>query len=167
MKKKRCQEPNTGISDKRFLTPFIPSLLLPKDFRPMNEEELQLKFPSERRPTLVYCNEAGTVTVAINHTKNPLLPNQIGEFHQQIDGMFRKLYPSAKWFKSELLSIQGRRWMILDFRSPAVDTEIRNVMTGTYLENHALMVTLSATQALEDEWQPPFATIVQSLRANP
>ena len=44
-------------------------LLLPVTFELMGEEMLRLKYPAERRPTVVYTNPAGSVNVALNHTR--------------------------------------------------------------------------------------------------
>ncbi len=150
-------QPKTVIDEKL-------TLLIPQDFSLMDEETLSLKYPSERRPTLVYTNESGSINVAINHTKDRMPQSEIGAFHKQMDGMFRNLYPSATWFKSGVIDINGREWLTLNLRTPAIDTEIRNIIVATSVEGHMLLVSFNVTKEQEDKWLEPAEAIVQSLR---
>ena len=90
--------------------------------------------------------------------------SEIGAFHKQIDGMFRNLYPSATWFNSGVRDINGRNWLTLNLRTPATDTEIRNIIVGTSVEGRLLLVSFNVTKELEDQWLEPAETIIQSLR---
>lgn len=139
------------------------SLLIPGQFSVMDDEALRIKYPNERRPTLAYTNESGSVNVAINHTKDRLPKTKIEAFHKQMDGMFRNLYPSATWFESGVIEINGCNWLTLNLRTPAVDTEIRNIMVGTSVEGRLLLVSFNVTKELEDEWLEPAEAIVNSL----
>lgn len=139
------------------------SLLVPEEFSEMDEETLQLKYPSERRPTLVYTNESGAINLAVNHTKDRMPQSEIDAFHKQMDAMFRNLYPSATWFNSGVIDINGRNWLTLNLRTPAIDTEIRNIMVGTSLDGRLLLVSFNVTKELEDQWLEPAEAIIQSL----
>lgn len=140
------------------------SLLIPEQFSVMDEEALKFKYPSEQRPTLAYTNNSGSVNIAINHTKNSLPQSEVEAFHKEMDGMFRNLYPSAKWFNSGLIVINGRNWLTLDLRTPGIDTEIRNIMAGTSVDGRLLLVSFNVTKELEEEWLVPAEAIIQSLR---
>jgi len=150
-------QPKTVISGKL-------TLLIPHDFSIMDEESLRLKYPSERRPTLVYTNESGSINIAINHTKDLMPQNRLRAIHKQMDGIFRSIYPSATWFESGIIDINGREWLTLNLRAPAIDTEIRNIIVGTSVEGRQLLVSFNVITELEDEWLEPAGAIVQSLR---
>jgi hypothetical protein len=140
------------------------SLLASGPFTIMGDEILRIKYPNERRPTLVYSNESGTINIAINHTQDRIPQNRLEAFHQQIDGAFRNRYPSATWFNSGIIEINNRNWLNLDLPTPAIDTEIRNMIVGTSLDGRILLVTVNVTRELEKEWLNPAVAIVQSLR---
>lgn len=140
------------------------SLLLPQEFEEMGEEMRKLKYPYERRPTLVYTNKRGSVNIAINHTTDRVAENELATFHEKMDAAFHNLYPSATWFKSGVITINGREWMTLDLRTPAIDTQVRNIMVGTPVEGRLLLVSFNTTKELEDEWIKPAEAIIQSLR---
>jgi hypothetical protein len=152
-----------SLQEKRFLDGKL-ILLIPISFAPMGEEMLKRKYPSKRRPTLVYTNLKGSVNVAINHTRNAVRPEQIPELHTAMESMFKRLYPSATWFRSELLELGGRDFFLLDLRTVAIDTEVRNLMIGTSVEGRLLMVTFNAIRALEDRWLSAGNRIIRSVR---
>jgi len=140
------------------------ALLIPHGFDVMSDEMLRSKYPSEPRPTLVYSNDTGSVNIAINHTNDRMPPDRIAAFHTYIDTVFRRTYPSATWYRSEVTAINDRTWFVLDLRTPAIDTEVRNIMAATSLEDRLLLVSFNVTRELERDWLAPGHKIVHSLR---
>lgn len=128
------------------------SLLVPSDFSPLSEERLLLKYPSSNRPTEVLSNERGTVNIALNHTGNALAPEEVANAHAAIEQMFKNLYPSARWNRSEVVVREGRSYIVLDLWTPALDTEIRNIITGTSVDGRFLLVSFNVTRELEKTW---------------
>lgn len=57
-------------------------LKVPKEFVIMSEELMKLKYPSERRPTLVYSNESGEINVALNLTPNEADQQLISDYQE-------------------------------------------------------------------------------------
>lgn len=150
-------EPRTVVDGK-------VTLLVPSEFTEMDEEMLSAKYPAERRPTLVYTDETGGVNVAVNHTRDRMPSKELGRFHETMDEMFRNLYPSAEWFESDIEEINGREWFLLDLRTPGIDTEIRNRLIGTSLDNRLLLVTFNVITGREAEWMGAGSAIVGSVR---
>ena len=140
------------------------SIGVPKEFGEMGEEMLSIKYPSERRPTLVYTNGQGSVNVAINHTKTHLSSTELNDCYESVDRAFRNLHPSAKWFNSGMVEINDRMCFRLDLRIPALDTEIRNVMIGTELDGRLLIVSVNVIQKLEPEWMSTVEEIISTIR---
>ncbi len=140
-------------------------LLVPKTFTVMSEAMKATKYPAGNRPTLVFTNDEGTVNLALNHTKNPMKPSQLPDFHRSMATQFRPV--AQDWLSSELLTINGVLQFELDFRSRAIDTVIRNKITGMSLNDRLLLIALNATQAEEANWEKPFATILRSIKVTP
>jgi len=138
--------------ETRLLLDGLVEMLVPTAFQPMPEEILKLKYPMERRPTLVLSNDSGSVSLALNHTRDRIPGNDLAEAHRVFDGMFRKLYPSAEWFRSGLESLNGRQFVVIELRTPAIDTEIRNLMTATVADERLLLISFNVTLELEGEW---------------
>jgi len=139
-------------------------VLVPVDFAPMREDLLRVKYPSERRPSLVYTNPSASVNLALHHTNTPLHPHQLAEAHTAMDAMFKRLYPAATWFQSGLTTINGRSFFLLDLRTPALDTEVRNLMTGTSLHGRLLLISFNVTKEREAHWLPTAQKILTSIQ---
>ena len=142
------------------------TVLTPDGFAPMSEQLLRVKYPSARRPTLVYSNPSGSVNLALNHTANPLQPNQIAEVHQVMEATFKRMYPTAQWFQSGLVTIYGRRFFLLDLRTPALDTEVRNLMVGTSVQGRLLIISFNVTKEREARWLTTAEKIIYSIKIN-
>jgi len=149
--------------EKRLLLGGKVEMLVPTTFQPMPEEILKLKYPSERRPTFVLSNERASVSLALNHTQNRVPQAELADAHRAVDKMFRNLYPSAEWFQSELTELNGRQFLIMELRTPAVDTEIRNIMVGTSLDDRLLLVSVNMTKALEETWLEVAHRMIRSI----
>ena len=139
------------------------TLLLPVSFRPMSEEMLRLKYPNQRRPSIVYTDPTGAVNVALNHTNDRIPKDAVSEAHNVMEQSFRNLYPSATWNRSEVLVKNGRSYFIMDLRTPAIDTEVRNIMFGSSLDGRFLLVSFNCTRELEPYWEPYGQRIIESV----
>ena len=75
----------------------------------MSEEMMKLKYPSERRPALVYTNESGGINVALNLIQNDASQDIISAYKDNFVQSFKNLYPSANGKTEELKkSVAGK-----------------------------------------------------------
>jgi hypothetical protein len=139
------------------------SALVPVEFTQMSAEMIQKKYPSANRPNLVFTNAQTTVNVALEHTSHPLGVNDLPKAQESIRSTFKSSYPSAKWFRDEIKSINGRSFFVIDIRTPAVDTQVRNIMAGTSLDDRLFIASVNMTMALEAEWLSVANQIVESI----
>ena len=138
-------------------------ILLPKEFGIMSEEMMKVKYPSDRRPTLVYTDEPGTINVAFNHSASQVTQEQIETFKDSFVGMFKNLYPSAEWKSSGVKVINGRKVGYLELITPAVDTKIYNLLFFTDLDSRLLICTFNCVEAEQVRWTDPAQKILNSL----
>lgn len=139
------------------------SLLMPSDFTPMSEELMRRKYPSSYRPGLVYTNAATTINVALEHTVHVVAANQLASAFEAMRGAMKNMHPSAVWFRNEIRQINGREFFLMEMRTPAIDTEVRNIIVGTSLDDRLLMVTFNVTKSLEAQWLPTGNKIIESI----
>ncbi|MEM7782739.1 MAG: hypothetical protein AAF623_05240 [Planctomycetota bacterium] len=129
----------------------------------MSKEILEVKYPSSRRPTEVLSDPTSGVSIAFNHTKTPMMLSQIEEGHRSISKMFHRLYPSAKWIRDETITQNGRKFMVLELVTPAIDTKIHNIMYGTSVDGRFLLVAFNVTTEQANEWLPVGKQIMKSI----
>jgi hypothetical protein len=154
------------LNPRRLLGGLV-EMLVPADFTPMSDENLRRKYPAERRPTLVLANEPASVSVAFNHTRDALPAAALPQAHRAFERMFRTLYPTAQWFRSEITTLNGRDIILLELRTPAIDTDVRNLMLATSLDERLLLISVNMTRELEADWLDTANRMIQSIVIRP
>lgn len=154
---------NIDLETKSLLNDKV-ELKVPKEFDIMSEELIKMKYPSERRPTLVYSNESGGINVALNLTQNQASQQLIPAYKDNFVKTFKNLYPSAEWKNSGVNTINGRKVGYLELVTPAMDTEIYNLMFFTDLDGKLLLCTFNCTKKSIEEWTPTAKEIMNSLK---
>jgi hypothetical protein len=139
------------------------SIFAPKEFGPMPKDILEMKYPSSRRPTEVLSDKTGGVTLAFNHTNTPMQASKVREAQAAMSTMFHRMYPSAKWIRDEVIEQNGTVFMVMELITPAMDTQIHNIMYGTSVDNRFLLVAFNTTVELSDKWLPIGKKIMNSL----
>jgi len=139
-------------------------LKVPKGFDIMSEELMKLKYPSERRPTLVYSNDSGAINVALNLTENKASQAQMDAYKGMMVQTFTNMYPSAKWESNGVKEINGRKVGYLELITPAADTKIYNLIFFTDLDGKLLLCTFNCTEKNITKWQPAAKEIMASIK---
>lgn len=154
---------NIDLETKSLLNGKV-QLKIPKGFEIMSEELMKLKYPSERRPTLVYSNKSGGINVALNLTQNKVNQEQIPAMKDNLLQTFKNVYPSAAWKGSGVKTINGKKVGYLELVTPAIDTEIYNLIFFTDLDGKLLLCTFNCTKKSINEWTPTAKEIMNSLK---
>lgn len=139
------------------------TLITPKSFSPMAKDLLEMKYPHSRRPTEVLSDSTGGVSLAFNHTKNPLSSSQIKRAHASMSKMFHNMYPSAKWIRDKVINMNGKNFMVFEIITPAMDTQIHNIMYGTSVDNRLLLIAFNTTVEQSKQWLPIGKKIMKSI----
>lgn len=137
---------------------------IPKNFNVMSEELMKIKYPSERRPTIVYSNESGGINVGLNLTQNQANQELISPYKDNLVQSLKKAYPTAVWNDSGVKEINGKQVGYLELITPALDTEIYNLMFFTDLDGKLLMCTFNCTKETMQDWVQTAKEIMNSLK---
>jgi len=140
------------------------SVLLPTDFSIMSEEMAKMKYPTENRPSIIYTNNSGSVNIAFSYTQNQASSENIQAITDAMKESFKNLYPSAQWYTSEVKSINSKDIGVLELITPAIDTEIYNLMWFTDLDGKLMIVTFNCTKEQMDDWKPVGEVILSSFK---
>lgn len=154
---------NNELKEKKVLNDKI-SLLLPLDFKLMDNETLIIKYPNTgNRPTEVYTNDKGSINIAFNHTTNALRKEELS----QVKTVIRQQLLNTKGvtiINSSSVKINNIDFVIIEFMSKAIDTEIYNKMFITSLENRLLLGTFNCTSKDLNTWKPISNKIISSIK---
>ena len=142
------------------------SLAIPGDFKLMEEKMLRFKYPSERRPSLVYTDEAASTNIAMNLLKQSASQAQIPRYLDDFVSQFESLFPGATWKSKGIAEIDGRKVGYLELVTPALDTDVYNLMFFTDLDGRLLLCSFNCVVRDMETWQPVAREIMYSLRVN-
>jgi hypothetical protein len=151
------------IFEERKLLDDKIALRLPKDFGIMPPETVALKYPAERRPGLVFTNEAGAVNITFSHTQTTLENDGVQRFRDYVIQTIRKMQPAVEWVADGLKNKNEKNIGYFEFIAPALDTNIYNFLSVTELDKQALIINLNCPEEEMDEWRPIAKGILDTL----
>ncbi|MEJ9214972.1 hypothetical protein P4S83_10790 [Aneurinibacillus thermoaerophilus] len=137
---------------------------LPKTFTIMSPEMASLKYPSERRPELIYTNETASINMAFSHTQNPLNDTDMGAFKNSMVQILRQTQPLARWFEEGIRNVNGKNIGFCEFLAPSFDANIYNLLFFVELEGRALLCIFNCVEEEMKSWKPIARGIMDSLK---
>ena len=128
----------------------------------MSDELRRLKYPSERRPPIVFSNYMGSVNIAVKPTEHRIAEADMESARFSMERGFKAAYPGSDIFSSPI-EIDGTLGFFFDFWVPVPDTDVRNWIVGISVEGQLVMVSFNVTRELEPEWMGTAEEIMTSI----
>ena len=138
------------------------TIMLPTSFSALSADLIELKYPNAgHRPAEVYSNVEGTINVALNHTQSKTKPSDLPAVRKAMEAQFNRA--PFQFIKSDLRSINGSDFVVLEFVSQAVDTKIYNLMAMGSLEGRLVIITFNCTEPHRKQWEHIGKEIINSI----
>jgi hypothetical protein len=141
-------------------------ILIPKGFKEMTPEMLDLKYKGQNKPTLVFTDEEGTVNIAFNHLSNVANGTVIESYKNSIKSSFQKSFPNAMWKGDGVKEINGRKVGYIKLVTDAIDQKVYNSLFITHCEGKLLIGTFNCTEKLLSKWEQASEEMIASLKVN-
>lgn len=126
-------------------------IAVPREFELMSDEMARLKYPSERRPPIIFTNTEGTVNITVRPTTQNVTNGTIDLARTTLTESFRSIYPSGN-VGSTLFDLGDRTAFFIRMTTPAVDSEIRNMIMGAAVDDRLVLFGFNVTRELESKW---------------
>lgn len=140
------------------------SIRMPNLFFLMSKEIAALKYPSERRPTLIYTDDSSTINLAFNLTPHRLKEDGVAAFQENMIDILEQAQPSADWLDTEVIKIDEKTVGFLEIITPAIDGDIFNLMFFASIEGLALIGTFNCMEDDLETWRPVARAMMESLQ---
>lgn len=138
-------------------------VLIPRTFKIMDEKMISVKYPLKQHSVFqVYTDEDATVNIAFEHTLNKATLQDLPAIKQVFEQQFNQTQIDFR--KSEIKQINGRDFIVIEMITPAMDTEVYNLLFVTSLDGKLLMGTFNCTVEKMKEWQPLAKQILSSVK---
>jgi hypothetical protein len=137
------------------------SVLIPEDFAEMPEGFAKIKYPSGDRPNTIISDERGAVCFTFNTIDSPLDNESARELAEEMKSILQRLNPSYVFFDSGIIETeQGGKTGFTEYKSPALDDTVYNLMYFAPLDGITMMGTFSCPYGEFGEWRPKVEEIL-------
>ena len=131
------------------------SVLAPSYFEWMSRSVIRMKYPnSSNPPTAVLTNKSASVNIAFNLNNQGIAFSRYEQFKSLLVQVFESQMDNIQWITKKIQTINGRKFVVLELISPAVDTDIYNLMMFTTTDaQKGLMVSFNCIKKDSHKWQ--------------
>ncbi|MGE6513275.1 hypothetical protein [Lysinibacillus sphaericus] len=154
------------VIDQRILNGKI-TLRMPKLFSIMLPELASLKYPSERRPNIIYTDESTSINLAFNMTPHVLTEAGVAEFQENMIDVLEQAQPSAEWLDTDVIEINDKTIGFIEVITPAIDGDIFNLMFFASIDGQALIGTFNCMEEDLEDWRPIARAMMETLQFTP
>lgn len=120
-------------------------LEVPEDFTELSPDEIAYKWRMASAPGFAVGNASRSTSIAYDLKQNPLPEDGLPKALEAFEGVFNRIIPGIDWKRRELIELAGRRWMLMEFGSHAVDDDMHNIMLVTSYQNRMLTLNFNST----------------------
>lgn len=155
------------LENKSFLDDKL-QLTVPADFKPISEEMLNFKYPSQKqRPDVILTDENAEVNIVMMILRQHLTSDKVGEFKEFQMSLLKRSRPDAKWLQNGVKTINGKQVGYFQFITKAIDQNVFNYYFFTDIDGKILFLSFNCIEKLLPKWQETAETIVSSLKIKP
>ncbi|XDD54799.1 hypothetical protein AB3N62_03075 [Leptospira sp. WS4.C2] len=80
-----------------------------------------------------------------------------------LSSSFTKIIPGISWIKNEIVTINDKKWITLEFKSQAIDTKINNMMLVSNYNGKMLIFNFNSTEDEFKKYEKMFQTSMNSI----
>jgi hypothetical protein len=140
-------------------------LHVPTAFFDMPYDQARIKYPSSDRPQIIKTDDTGKVNITLSLIpNNNIYDNQISQTKDNIKSILKRINPSYLFFDEGVECIEGKSVGYFEFKSPAIDTTLFNLMFMAAINKNLLMGTFNCIYEEHLKWKHIAYQIMTSLK---
>ncbi|GAB6088109.1 hypothetical protein [Alkaliphilus crotonatoxidans] len=139
-------------------------LYLPEDFEEMDKAQREIKYPAQQRPQIIKTDETGSVNITLNPIDEDLDEDGVKELTKGMKNIIKRVNPANVFYSDGVERVGEKNIGFFEFKSPALDEFIYNIMFFFALEGKLVMGTFSCRYAAYEDWRDIAFQIIKSIR---
>lgn len=150
------------------------SVLLPKDFRPMDGVDLLQRYPSVRKPIAGYTNEDRQIDFSVNTSASQWRVSDTEIAQKFFKASLVNLFDNVDMIDEGIHEVHGKNFIFFEFES-RVKGDVRDqalreaVLNYTYIQfllepNRTLVFTFTCPRRARMDWQETAHKIMASIK---
>lgn len=137
----------------------------PEGFEPLSEEVIAYKWPSNRAPNYAIGNESASTTIAYDY-KTDVTGAKLTDLKEQFTYSFDRMILGIEWIENDIITLDGKEWIMFEMTSNAIDTDIHNLLLVTILDDKLLMFNFNSVKSEFSKYEEAFRESIESIRFN-
>lgn len=142
------------------------SVYIPNEFIDMPENMKNIKYPSNQRPEIIKMDETGTTNIMLSRIDNQLDEDQVEDLKDAMKALLKKMNPSNVFFTDGVESIDGKNIAYFEFKSPAIDVAIYNLMFFLEFKGKTVMGTFCCIYDEYKNWRDIAFQVMKTIRVS-
>lgn len=139
-------------------------ICLPKNFEFMSHEDAIIKYPSERRPKIIFTNETTSVNIAFNYTENLIKEDLVEEFKDNVIETVKKMQPAITWLENGVEKINEKNVGFYEMLAPNLDCETYNLIFFCELHGRALLCNFNCLEDEMESWRMVARAVMRTIK---
>lgn len=139
------------------------TMMLPKNFVPLDPDMTKNKYPSEHRPETILTDETGTINLMFQYMEGEVSDATIENFRNQIFGMMKRVNLGIKEREIGSVDVLGKKIAYVEFSNPAMDGKLYNLMFYLAVKGQPLMGSFNCRTKEMKYWRPVAFEMIQSI----
>ncbi|TGK51141.1 hypothetical protein [Leptospira kanakyensis] len=134
------------------------------EFQAFSQEIIDKKYPSKRAPKFVIGTKSTKTSIGFDIKNNIIDEANLDDFRKGMSESFDKIIPGIVWIKNELININNKKFILFNFKSNAIDTQINNTMLITNYNGNMLIFNFNSTIDEYPNYKNEFNNIINSIK---
>ncbi|WP_285398511.1 hypothetical protein, partial [Lysinibacillus sp. fls2-241-R2A-57] len=129
-------------------------MCIPATFEVMEQELMDIKYPSSRRPEYIYTSESTSINVTMKMMEQQIKEEELEDFTEAMMTILQKTQPTAKMLDIGMNDVNGVQIGYFDFITPALDNKIYNLMFLFIVGKNVTMGSINCLKKEMNIWKP-------------
>lgn len=135
----------------------------PAGFRALTQAEMERKFPNSTGGSRAVGNASLGTTIIYGASASPLTEADLEDMQRSFTGMFEEASPGLEWIRNEIVQMNWKAWVYMEFTSEAVDTDIHNIVLFTTHQGQVVMFNFNSRSAEFEEYEEALRKSIDSI----
>ncbi|MER2998896.1 hypothetical protein [Pontibacter populi] len=149
------------------------SILLPKDFTPMSDNDIAREYPATTRPVAAYTSPDGNIDFNLTLKRSRFQADDLDMLREFYKANLVETFTNIDFIRQEVTEVKGQKFIVFEFVSRLADTRgasnLRPVQTYSIIQytiigNQLQIYTLHVPFQLKNNWQDTAREIMGSVK---
>ena len=146
------------------VTLMAPAALKRGDVSADYADMVRLKYRGKIPAKDVLIDYSGAVNIVVRHGPQRMTKSDLPSVLEKFQALLRRERPGTVWHEISTRTVNGHKFVFLDYTTAAVDTKIRNLTLMSSARGRMLVISFNFTQWRKSRWLPLAKRVIASVR---